>query len=241
MCGNSKSCIDPDKVCDGFSDCAGGEDERTCTALIDDPASVEDVAAVESPSSRIDPASTFTERKHSGRDDGDSSSAAGTTREYRFDQEAVESSIVETTTLYRGAILAESDRRRSERPTNDRGIAMRVEKDAEEAETTRYDAEEEESDKLAMPAVSSREISSNHLRNGLTPGKNDIRATENDRAFPIASIAGAISREEIDNYNDNGYLSVRKNGKWGRLCLSDADAWSVEDLARAACKAITYR
>ena len=56
-------------------------------------------------------------------------------------------------------------------------------------------------------------------------------------------------RNEVNGYSDRGFLSVRKNGKWGKLCLSGIDnlleekrtAWTIEDLGRAVCKAVTYQ
>lgn len=54
-------------------------------------------------------------------------------------------------------------------------------------------------------------------------------------------------REVNHHYHDKGYLSVRKNGQWGRLCLRSEDspslpeAMSIQDLGRAVCKAITYQ
>ena len=58
-----------------------------------------------------------------------------------------------------------------------------------------------------------------------------------------------IKKEEFNSYHDKGYLSVRKNGMWGKLCLSDTNdllqehqaSWSIQDLGRAICKAITYQ
>lgn len=94
-------------------------------------------------------------------------------------------------------------------------------------------------------AVSSRETSSNVLRNGLTP--ENLRA-KNNRTFPVAN--DLLVYKEIDNYNNRGYLSIRKNGRWGKLCLANSFTqerhsrqimWSIEDLAKAACKAITYQ
>ena len=83
--------------------------------------------------------------------------------------------------------------------------------------------------------VSGREISSSKLKNSLVRSSNAF-VPFNDRL-------------DVNNYNDRGYLNVRKNGKWGKLCLDDTDhllqqrqlSWSVEDLARAVCKAITYQ
>lgn len=86
--------------------------------------------------------------------------------------------------------------------------------------------------------VSGREISSHKLKNGLV--RNSIKAD----AFVKYN-----NRLDVNNYNDRGYLNVRKNGKWGKLCLSDSDnfnqqrqlSYTVEDLGRAVCKAITYQ
>ncbi|PSN33951.1 hypothetical protein C0J52_19934 [Blattella germanica] len=49
-------------------------------------------------------------------------------------------------------------------------------------------------------------------------------------------------------YNSEGYLMVRKQGRWGKLCLqnfekvveSSQSVWEVSDLGRAVCKAMTY-
>lgn len=234
VCGNSKSCIDPDRVCDGFSDCTGGEDEKKCTALIDDESEGEEENEDVIIDSRTDLVPT------------DYSVLERTTREPHFDQEAVESSIVDTTTLY-----VPSDDLRSEKLTNDRtndnlpprSINRKPTRNRDNAiEEMRY---VDEHGKSATVVVSSREIPSDLLRNGLNAG-NSLRSKSN-RTFPMATTH--VARKEIDDYNDNGYLSIRKNGKWGRLCLSDANSllrerralWSIEDLARAACKAITYQ
>lgn len=96
-------------------------------------------------------------------------------------------------------------------------------------------------------SVSNKEIPSNLLRNS-TASDNKVH-TKNNRTFPRKPV---FFRKEINNYNDRGYLSVRKNGKWGKLCLRDTEnssdtllerqaIWSIEDLARTACKAITFR
>ncbi|KAF7998295.1 hypothetical protein HCN44_009693 [Aphidius gifuensis] len=55
--------------------------------------------------------------------------------------------------------------------------------------------------------------------------------------------------KEVNGYSDRGFLSVRKNGKWGKLCLNGMEnlmeerraLWTIEDLGRAVCKAITYQ
>ncbi|EFN80032.1 Enteropeptidase [Harpegnathos saltator] len=222
VCGNTKSCVDSDKVCDGFSDCAGGEDEKKCTALIDDEPEGDMEVIVSTRNTSTDYS------VESGR----------TAKEPHFDQEAVESSIVGTTTLYDlpGDV-------RAEKLTDENGDLSKSESTDQRATLGNRD-EDEENGKITV-AVSSREISSNLLRNGLTPGSG-LRA-ESNRTFSIAT--ATVPRGEVDSYNDNGYLSIRKNGKWGKLCLSDTDsilrerqaAWSIEDLAKAACKAITYQ
>ncbi|XP_014208050.1 uncharacterized protein LOC106639117 [Copidosoma floridanum] len=103
--------------------------------------------------------------------------------------------------------------------------------------------EEEESTTVGTDVqVSGREISPSKLgKNGLTRG---APRPEVGSATPFAR-AGM----ELSSYNDQGFLSVRKNGKWGRLCLSDSGgllqrgklSWTIEDLGRAVCRAITYR
>ncbi|KAJ8684425.1 hypothetical protein QAD02_020217 [Eretmocerus hayati] len=92
--------------------------------------------------------------------------------------------------------------------------------------------------------VSGREIasaSSSHHRGNLARDRTSIRTD--------ATLVRYSNRPEVNSYNDWGYLSVRKNGKWGKLCLGDDNdlqrsrpfSWTVEDLGRAVCKAITYR
>ncbi|EZA47834.1 Enteropeptidase [Ooceraea biroi] len=205
VCGNSKSCIDQDKVCNGFSDCPGDEDEKKCTALIDNEQE-EIISESHTDLASTDHLSAGNNYSESGR----------TAEELHLDQEAVESSIIDATTLY-----ALPDDLRSE--LNDKNNLLRQ---IDEEFARRKDA-----DKSETVAVSSREISSSVFKNALT--KNNPH-----------------SRKEIEsyNYNSKGYLSVRKNGKWGKLCLSDPsqgrqgrNAWSIEDLAKAACKAITYQ
>ncbi|XP_032677716.1 uncharacterized protein LOC116847141 isoform X2 [Odontomachus brunneus] len=189
VCGNTKSCVDPDKVCDGISDCAGGEDEKKCTALIDDePEENMDVLV----STRNTSTDYFIESER-------------TAKEPHFDQEAVESIIVDTTTLYDFSYDS-----RSEKPKDEKS-----------------------------------NLSSKSIDQESTLKNRDAEGTRYIEENAIAT----VPREEIDSYNNNGYLNIRKNGKWGKLCLSDTDsvlqerqaAWSIEDLAKAACKAITYQ
>ena len=90
--------------------------------------------------------------------------------------------------------------------------------------------------------VSGREIDSNS-KNSLVSG-NSFQSTKGGTSF----IKNSIHRE-VNSYNDMGFLHVRKNGKWGKLCLNGVNSlleerqamWTVEDLGRAVCKAITYQ
>jgi len=148
-----------------------------------------------------------------------------------------ESSITEkdTTTLY-------IDNLQSERLINDKN---NLSSKLINQELTRNRDVEESNIEVA---VSSRETSSNVLRNGLIPG-NNLHIKDNKSTFPIAKV---YNNNEIDNYNNKGILSIRKNGKWGKLCFVNTNSltqeqhmrqvtWSIEDLAKAACKAITYQ
>jgi len=157
-------------------------------------------------------------------------------KEPHLDQ-AIEPSIIDTSTLY-----IFPDYFKSEKLINDKNDLSLKLIDQESARNK--DAEES---KVKIIAVSSRETSSNVLRNGLVP-ENNLHA-KNNKTFPVAKVY-----KEIDNYNNKGYLTIRKNGLWGKLCLDTniinnltqerhprRITWSIEDLAKAACKAITYQ
>ncbi|KAG5334329.1 TMPSC protease, partial [Acromyrmex charruanus] len=221
VCGNSKSCIDTDKVCNGFSDCPGGEDEKKCTALIDNTYE-ENIAE-----SRIDLVLTKNLPKNN------SEMIKPLDQVIERDRE---SSITErdTTTLY-------IDNLQSERLINDKNDLSSKLINQELARNR--DVEESNIEVV----VSSRETSSNVLRNGLIP-ENNLHIKDN-RTFPVVKV---YNNNEIDNYNNKGILSIRKNGKWGKLCFIDTNSltqeqharqvtWSIEDLAKTACKAITYQ
>lgn len=206
-------------MCDGFSDCPGGEDEKKCTALIDDELE-EDITE-----SRINlvPMENLL-KNHSITETIDDSHL-----------EATESSILDTT------LYVPSDDFQSERLIkNDKNDLFSKLIDREAARNRNA-----EKSKIDEAAVSSRETSSNVLRNDLTSGNNLL--VRNNGTFPVAN----VYNKEIDNYNNKGYLSVRKNGVWRKLCYDTNGlnqerharriTWSIEDLAKAACKAITYR
>ncbi|XP_043287409.1 uncharacterized protein [Venturia canescens] len=96
-----------------------------------------------------------------------------------------------------------------------------------------------DSKKLAL----GREISGTS-KNRADHSANSIRPTKIDNSFERNEI-----RNEINGYSDRGFLSIRKNGKWGKLCLTGMDnlleekrtIWTIEDLGRAVCKAVTYQ
>jgi len=128
---------------------------------------------------------------------------------------------------------------RFEKLTNNKNLLPQID------ESLAQSKDADKSDEITV-AVSSREISSNVLRNALTENNPYAIETKSNRTFP----ANVAFRKDIEsyNYNNKGYLSVRKNGKWGKLCLSDMNEerqrrnmWSIEDLAKAACKAVTYQ
>jgi len=214
-------------VCDGFSDCPGDEDEKKCTALIDDEPQEGIISE-----SNIDLCST----EHLPMNDNHSESQKIAENSH-LDQEAIESSIIHTTTLY----VLPNDLQ-SKKLTNNKNLLPQIDEELSQ----RKDADK--NDEITV-AVSSREISSSALRNALTENNPYASESRSNRTFP----ANVASLKEIEsyNYNNKGYLSVRKNGKWGKLCLNDTNdpsherqrrnTWSIEDLAKAACKAVTYQ
>ncbi|XP_043673455.1 uncharacterized protein LOC122631607 [Vespula pensylvanica] len=220
VCGNSRYCVDQSKVCDGFRDCPTGEDEKKCAALIEEY--VEDNKKV---SDGLNDKSIILGSKNE-RDDvfvksEDYSYDSETNRDVPFDQEAVESTLSKTTAL-----------------PGSFDFPLSRETYGSVVETTILPDEPTNSPNL----VSGREISLN-LRNGLVDGTS-FHAKEDSL---ITSTQGF--RKELNGYNDKGYLNIRKNGKWGKLCINSTNnfrqekqtTWSIEDLGRAVCKAITYQ
>lgn len=178
VCGNSRSCVDRDKVCDGYKDCPGEEDEKKCAALFDDE-------------------SNRTQDLSAGQ----------------FDRQ----------------MFIERQRQQSK-------INRRLYETDSRSEKIYFPTDEERT-----TLVYGREISSFGNQNSLTTNDNSYNGN--------ARSPGLDVRRELNDYSDRGFLSVRKNGKWGKLCLTGINdivqgrrtPWSIEDLGRAVCKAITYQ
>ncbi|XP_014616628.1 PREDICTED: uncharacterized protein LOC106793868 [Polistes canadensis] len=224
VCGNSRYCVDQNKVCDGFQDCPTGEDEKKCAALIEDYIDDYNIEQV---------TDAFKNNKTillGNQNEGDDDMIINKSEDYSFDmetglddvpvydQEAVESTLSKTSTI---------------------PDSLNKETYETVVETTILP---DESTNLTY-LISGREISSN-LRNNLNGGTS-YHAKGNS---PITSSVNGFEKE-LNGYNDKGYLNIRKNGKWGKLCLNTTNNydqerqtnWSIEDLARAVCKAITYQ
>ncbi|XP_078039351.1 uncharacterized protein LOC144471309 isoform X2 [Augochlora pura] len=222
VCGNSRTCVDQDKVCNGFTDCPEGEDEKKCAALIEDDAilNYEDEGVLDDAGNNSNAAATTADYPENV-----SKTESNSGKEAIFDQEAVESSISESSTL-----SSPKNDARPEKMINVKGDA-----------TTKETAHDNRDHPSTL--VSGREISSN-AKDVLTHG-NSIHL--NPKKNGSASVVNF--KKEINNYNEKGYINIRKNGKWGKLCLSGMDgllqgrqaSWSIEDLGRAVCKAITYQ
>lgn len=219
VCGNSRSCIDQEKVCNGFTDCPGGEDEKKCAALIEDDAMLNYYTKNAFPNSENrNPGIVTTEYK-------DFTETESSTNRDIFDQEAVESFISESTTL------------RATFKTD-----VQLEKIISTKDTMKESLFDNREHSKTAALVSGREISSN-TKDILTRGNSiHVNAKKNDTT--------AINfKKEINSYHEKGYLNIRKNGKWGKLCLNGMDdllqerqaIWTIEDLGRAVCKAITYQ
>ncbi|KAI4502708.1 hypothetical protein M0802_001752 [Mischocyttarus mexicanus] len=226
VCGNSRYCVDLSKVCDGFRDCPTGEDEKKCAALIEDYH--EDYEKLTDNLKN----KTIVMVNENERDDDiiiksdDYSFDTETTDrdEILLDQVAVESTLSKTATIP-GTLNF---------PANIETYVVPI------VETTVLPNESTNPDNL----VSGREISSN-LKNDFVDEKTSFNAKGDST---ITSTKGFF-RKELNGYNEKGYLNIRKNGKWGKLCLNSTNDirqerltnWSIEDLARAVCKAITYQ
>lgn len=173
--------------------------------------------------------SSVTNDEHPSSQGHFSETESATNKDVLYDQEAVESSIFESTTLH-----AFKDDARLEKITS-------AKDESATKEETRFFENRERSN--ATTLVSGREISSS-AKDVLTRGNSIHLNTEtNDKT------SATHLKKEINSYNEKGFLNIRKNGRWGKLCLSGMDdlleerqaAWTIEDLGRAVCKAITYQ
>lgn len=223
VCGNSRFCVDQDKVCNGYSDCPSGEDEKKCAALIEDDSLFDHEEPSYVANNENNSETTATKgAAHQSYQDHFEQVESTANKDILYDQEAVESTISESTTLH--ALKGD----------------VRFEKIISARDETFQGNREHPS---ATTLVSGREISSN-AKDTLAHG-NSIHVDAKRNGTTSTANLG----KEINNYNEKGYLTIRKNGKWGKLCLSGMDdllqerqaAWTIEDLGRAVCKAITYQ
>ncbi|XP_015111459.1 uncharacterized protein LOC107037419 [Diachasma alloeum] len=217
VCGNSRFCVDQTKVCDGYRDCPEGEDEKKCAALIEDEGG-EGGGEVEKRGESVDGI-------NEGKNGNERVVSKPLIREgmgymedmkHSDDQLASETAALETTTLRIVAAEMISKEKKSYDEFGGKG-----------------------------PKVFGREVTSN--------SKNHLSDSQKS-PFHVTSGIGIMMgkpdlRQEINGYRDQGFLSIRRNGKWGKLCLNGTDSlledrrtsWTVEDLGRAFCKAITYQ
>ncbi|XP_068966779.1 uncharacterized protein [Bombus flavifrons] len=230
VCGNSRTCINQDKVCNGYTDCPGGEDEKKCAALIEDDSALNYDERSNFARKDINSEISVTKDAHPSFEGQFSEIESTTNKDALYDQEAVESSIFESTTLhaFKDDIRLEKIIRAKDESVIEEGGTFFENREHSNATTT---------------LVSGREISSN-VKHMLTRGNSIHVNTKNDDKTSIMNL-----KKEVNNYNEKGYLNIRKNGKWGKLCLTGMDnllqerqtVWSIEDLGRAVCKAITYQ
>ncbi|XP_017758253.1 PREDICTED: uncharacterized protein LOC108549401 [Eufriesea mexicana] len=220
VCGNSRSCINQDKVCNGYTDCPGGEDEKKCAALIEDDSALNYEETSTFAKDENNSETSVTEDEHPSSQGHFSEIESTTNKDILYDQEAVESSISESTTLH----------------------AFKDDIQLEKIISIKHEPVIKE-EINATTLVSGREISSN-AKDILAQGNSIHVNSKNNDKTSIVNL-----KKEINNYNERGYLNIRKNGKWGKLCLNEMDdllqerqaAWTIEDLGRAVCKAITYQ
>ncbi|KAK0098621.1 hypothetical protein PV326_005954 [Microctonus aethiopoides] len=227
VCGSSRFCVDQKKVCDGYRDCPSGEDEKKCAALIEDDAGLEFHINVNK-----DKEKNFNShiknifQTHNDEEENvkylkTQFKASGD------DQDALETLVMETTTF---RIV-----------TADITSAIDTEKISEKNYPSKLISHES----IKNPKVVGREITSSSKNELSQSSKNSFHVNPG-LGIPLEN---PNTRNEINSYSDRGFLSVRKNGKWGKLCLSGMNSlleerraiWTIEDLGRAVCKAITYQ
>lgn len=210
-------------MCDGVKDCPAAEDEKKCAALIDDDSIVYDNDS-ESSTEHIN------EEQDTSRSNKNDSKLNHVTKDSNkkidSDQEAYETSVLETNTFR--AII------------NDEAKIDKLENSKFFTDTNESLFENPVMGNTDSPVIAGREIP-------MTSKHGFVSSN----AFATDAKTGdlIIKKEELNSYHNKGYLSVRKNGMWGKLCLSDMNnlikehqaSWSIQDLGRAICKAITYQ
>ncbi|XP_063979971.1 uncharacterized protein LOC135163987 isoform X2 [Diachasmimorpha longicaudata] len=212
VCGNSRFCIDQTKVCDGYRDCPGGEDEKKCAALIEDE-----------------------EEEMEKRESMDM-----VNEEKNVNERMVSKPLIREGMEYMEDMKHSDDQLASETAASETTTLRVVSGEIITKEKKSYDAFGGKG-----PKVFGREVTSN--------SKNDLGDSQKS-SFHVTSGIGIMMgktdvRQEINAYRDRGFLSIRRNGKWGKLCLNGTDnlledrrtSWTIEDLGRAFCKAITYQ
>ncbi|CAG5101575.1 Similar to Enteropeptidase-like, partial [Cotesia congregata] len=222
VCGNSRFCIDVVKVCDGYKDCPGGEDEKKCAALIDD----DDDDDFREDKSVLKKISNWEERKEKINstfqlEDQKAVETVATTFRIETLKEEIQKSVLNT-----GMFDGNFDGRQTRVGENTKVFGREIAVDAKTKNVIDND-QKGFSTKVSIPV-----------------NKKPDDFFNNDYSY-IKNNLGT----EINSYSDRGYLSVRKNGKWGKLCLNSTDGllddkrtiWTIEDLGRAVCKAITYQ
>ncbi|XP_015438403.1 PREDICTED: uncharacterized protein LOC107193471 [Dufourea novaeangliae] len=215
VCGNSRTCVDQDKVCNGFTDCPEGEDEKKCAALIEDDALLNYNREDTSDTTENNLSVPVTKNAYLLPQDFPETESS-TNKDAFFDQEAVESAILESTTL----------------TTLKNDAQLEKFKNSRNESVNKEDTLTDNSNSTVF--VSGREISSNG-KDTLTHGNSIHVAGEKNGSSSTINF-----RKEINNYNEKGYINIRKNGKWGKLCLTGMDglfqgrqaSWSIEDLGR---------
>ncbi|XP_065165207.1 uncharacterized protein [Atheta coriaria] len=84
-------------------------------------------------------------------------------------------------------------------------------------------------------------------RTSICDGVTDCPNGDDERQ--CVTVAPDLNSADEFPYNADGFLMVRKNGVWGKLCVANFDSvvsrsrmsWEVTDLGQAVCKAMTYK
>ncbi|KAK0179986.1 hypothetical protein PV327_005677 [Microctonus hyperodae] len=228
VCGSSRFCVDQKKVCDGYRDCPSGEDEKKCAALIEDDAGLEfhiNVNKDEEKNFNSHIKNIF--QTHNDEEENFKYLKTQSRTSGGDDQDALETLIMETTTF---RIVAAD-------------ITSTI--DTKKISEKNYPSKLISHESIKNPKVVGREITSSSKNELSESSKNSFHVNPG-LGIPVENLN---TRNEINSYSDRGFLSVRKNGKWGKLCLSGMNSlleerraiWTIEDLGRAVCKAITYQ